>query len=100
MADITGLAEELTTGRRGIAVPLDPETVRIGETIRALREAYGMTLVELGTATGFTHGYLSKVERGQQPPTRVACRKIADGLNVPLAAIVSPTYRWDSRRAS
>lgn len=79
MANTTELIEEL-----------DPEAVRIGATIRSLRDAYGMSLVELGRRVDRTHGYLSKVERGIKKAPIALCRAIAEALGVPLHAIVSP----------
>lgn len=72
--------------------PLDPEAIRIGETIRALREANGWKLGQFATAVGKSHSYISNIEAGRKMPPRALCREIADALNVPLAAIVSTRY--------
>lgn len=73
-----------------LAPDLDPEAVRIGTTIRTLRTTYGLTLAELGTAVGKSHGYLSKIERGEKLAPRALCMDIARALGVKPAAIVSP----------
>ena len=74
-------------------VELDPEAVRIGATIRELRKAYGLKVTELAEEVGISRPYLSNVEAGRKQATRVLCAQIAGVLNVPLAAIVSSTYR-------
>jgi transcriptional regulator with XRE-family HTH domain len=72
---------------------LDPEAVRIGATIRTLRESIGLTLKELGAAVGRDHSHLSRVERGEKKAPRALCIAIARALGVPPAAIISPTYQ-------
>ena len=65
----------------------DLEAVRRGAVIKALREAYGLSAAELGPAVGITRRYLSYIEAGSKLAPVVLCRKIADHLGVPLAAI-------------
>jgi transcriptional regulator with XRE-family HTH domain len=45
--------------------PLDRSVTRLGQQIRALRHAAGLTLVQLAGATGLSHSFLSQVERGR-----------------------------------
>jgi transcriptional regulator with XRE-family HTH domain len=71
---------------------LDPEAVRIGATIKTLREAYGVTLGELASAVGRSHSFLSNIEAGRKAAPMPMCVQIARHLGVPLAAIVSPGY--------
>ena len=63
------------------------ETVRRGAVIKALREAYGIKADELATLVDVTRRYLSYIEAGDKRAPVVLCRKIADVLGVPLAAI-------------
>lgn len=71
---------------------LDPEAVRIGATIRALRNALGFPLGDLAKAIGKSHAYLSNIEHGRKRAPAPLCREIAEKLGVPPAAIVSPGY--------
>lgn len=71
---------------------LDPEAVRVGATIKTLREAYGWKLGELAQAVGRSHAFLSNIEAGRKRAPRPLCSKIATVLDVPLAAIVSSEY--------
>lgn len=66
------------------------EAVRVGETIRALREARGLTLDELANAVGISRPYLNNIERGERRLTAVLAARLADRLDVRQAAIVRP----------
>lgn len=68
---------------------LDPADVRIGATIRALSEAHGWKVGELAAALDMSHSYVSNVMAGRKRANAPLCRKIADLLRVPLAALVS-----------
>jgi transcriptional regulator with XRE-family HTH domain len=70
----------------------DPEDVRIGATIRALREAHGLKGTELARAIGVSGPLISLIESGDRKATMANCRAIAELLNVPLAAITVKGY--------
>jgi transcriptional regulator with XRE-family HTH domain len=74
---------------------LDPEAVRIGATIRALRDGRGWKLIELAAAVDYSHGYLSKIEHGLKKCPSWLARDIAAAIGVPPAAIVSPGYKYE-----
>lgn len=67
------------------------DPVRVGATIKALREAYGWKLGKFAVAVGTTHPHLSNIESGRKRCTPEMARRIADTLGVPLAAITT-TY--------
>lgn len=71
---------------------LDPEAVRVGATIRALREALGWKVGELAKAVDKNHAYISNIEHGRKRCPGPLARQIADALGVPVGAIVSPGY--------
>jgi transcriptional regulator with XRE-family HTH domain len=71
---------------------LDPEAVRLGATIKALREAYGLRTAELAEGVGISDRYLRYLEDGTKKAPLELCRKMANFLNIPLAAIAVPTY--------
>jgi transcriptional regulator with XRE-family HTH domain len=71
---------------------LDPEDVRVGATIRALREAYGLERAELATAIGKSEQLVGFIERGERRATPPVCRDIAKTLGIPLAAITVKDY--------
>jgi transcriptional regulator with XRE-family HTH domain len=65
------------------------ELIRMGATIKALREAYGWKLGKFAVAVGTTHPHLSNIEAGRKRCTPAMARKIAITLGVPLAAITT-----------
>jgi transcriptional regulator with XRE-family HTH domain len=70
----------------------DPEDIRVGATIRALREAYGLTAAQMGRLIGKSEALVTAVERGDRGATPEVCRAIADNLKIPLAAITVEGY--------
>lgn len=70
----------------------DPENVRVGATIRALREPRGLTAAELGRAIGKSEDLITAIERGERRATIVNCQAIANVLKVPVAAITVRNY--------
>lgn len=64
-----------------------------GASIRAFRRAYGMTEQQLADATGIGRRYLAYIEKGERHVNLMRCRKIADVLGVPLAAITVEAVR-------
>lgn len=66
------------------------EALRVGETIRAIREARGLKVAELANAVGISYAYLSNIEAGRRRLTPVLAAKVAAALDVRQAAIVRP----------
>lgn len=58
----------------------DAATRRLGARIRELRTARRLTLVQLATATGLSHPFLSQLERGLAQPSLGSLRRIALAL--------------------
>lgn len=59
----------------------------IGPFIRELRRERGLTMIQLAERTGFSQGFLSKVENSKSAPSLSALIKIAKELNVRLSQI-------------
>lgn len=55
--------------------------------VRTLRRERGLTLEQLGSLTGLTRSYLSKVERELSTPSISAAMKIADALGVDVGRL-------------
>jgi transcriptional regulator with XRE-family HTH domain len=72
--------------------PKDPGNVRVGATLRALREAHGLKLIEMAVAVGISHPYLSNIEAGRKAAPIPVCKKAAKLFRVPLAAITIEGY--------
>ncbi|MEM6485134.1 MAG: cupin domain-containing protein [Pseudomonadota bacterium] len=60
------------------------DSERVGEHIRRLRKARGMTLTVLSEATGISVGYLSQIERNISSPTVKTLFEISHALGVTI----------------
>lgn len=69
----------------------------IGGRIQQLRTGLGLTLDDMAGRTGFTKGYLSKIENGLKLPPIASLTRIARALATTVSDLVAPAR---SRRAS
>jgi len=60
----------------------------IGKRIKALRSEKGITLEQLAKQTGFTKGYLSKVEKSKKAPPVSTLGNIAQAFNVTISSLL------------
>ena len=68
----------------------DAERQRQGATCKALREKTGLKLGEAASAAGISYAYLSNLEAGRKPLTKVLIAKLAALYDVPQIAIARP----------
>ncbi|TQM89829.1 helix-turn-helix domain-containing protein [Roseinatronobacter monicus] len=71
---------------------------QIGDDIRALRKARGMTLKQLATAIGRSLGWLSQIERGQTAPSVRDLGLIADTLSINISVFFRSASRAEAER--
>lgn len=64
--------------------------VLVGENVRRLREAMGLTQEQLAELSGFGQNYLSDLERGKRNPTVVTLFELATALQVQPEVLVRP----------
>lgn len=57
---------------------------KLGEDLRALRKAQGLTLKALSGKSGRSVSFLSKIERGLARPSVTALQEVAEALAVPV----------------
>lgn len=57
---------------------------KLGEDLRALRKAQGLTLEDLAAASGKSLSFISKIERGQARPSVTTLQELAGALAVPV----------------
>ncbi|MCK6453338.1 MAG: cupin domain-containing protein [Alphaproteobacteria bacterium] len=77
--------------RRAVAAnPADP-THAMGEEIRHVRKAKGLTLNGLARRTGLSIGYLSQVERGLSTLSIKTLKQLSDALGVQVARLYQET---------
>lgn len=67
---------------------LDLISKSLGARLREMRRKAKLTLDDLAAATGFTKGYLSKVETGRSTPPIATLARIAQALNTEVAAFL------------
>ncbi len=71
---------------------------QIGEDIRALRKARGVTLKDVGAAVGRSLGWLSQVERGQTTPSVRDLARIADYFAINISFFFRSASRREEER--
>ena len=64
------------------------DPVAIGERVKALREAMGLSLRDLAERCDVGAATLSQVERGESSPTLAVAARIADGLELTLSQLL------------
>jgi len=60
----------------------------VGDRVKALREAMGLSLRDLARASGVSAPMVSQVERGETSPTLSVATKIASGLEMTLSQLL------------
>jgi transcriptional regulator with XRE-family HTH domain len=63
--------------------------MQLGDVIRTLRGASGLSQQELARQLEITPSYLSLIERNRREPTITVLRRIADGLGTPAALLLA-----------
>lgn len=63
--------------------------VIVGENVRALRVARGMTQERLAFAADLDLTYIGGIERGRRNPSLLVMARIADALDASLADIIA-----------
>ena len=66
---------------------------RLGERVKELRRARGLTLDGLADLSGVSRAMISKLERGEKNPTLVVAAKLAEGLGVTLSRLAGMEER-------
>lgn len=62
----------------------DAALSQLGEDLRGLRKAQGLTLDNLAQASGKSVSFISKIERGQARPSVTTLQELAGALGVPV----------------
>lgn len=69
---------------------LNPEWVRVGATLREMREMRGFKPDPFASSIGISRPYLANIEAGRKKLTNVLLARAAAALNVPQIAIMLP----------
>jgi len=62
----------------------------MGQLVRRLRVRKGLRLEDLARNTGFTKGFLSKIENGKSSPPIATLLRVAEALDVDAAVLLQP----------
>ncbi|OGV37540.1 MAG: hypothetical protein A2020_14235 [Lentisphaerae bacterium GWF2_45_14] len=65
----------------------------IAESIRRIRQQQNMTVEQLAVKSGFTKGYISRLENFRVNPSLSALSKIAAELGVPVTALFEDEFK-------
>lgn len=74
---------------------LHPEDVRIGATLRQLREDRGVKVGELANAMDISYAYLSNIEAGRKRLTPPLLVRACKALDVRQAAVIRSDHFAD-----
>lgn len=73
-----------------VPTSLDPERVRVGATLRQIRELRGVKVGELANLLNISYAYLSNIEAGRKPLTDALAVKAADVLKIRPIVLARP----------
>jgi transcriptional regulator with XRE-family HTH domain len=68
--------------------PAEDTIAKVGERIRHVRLARGLTVEKLAQKSGITKGFLSKIERGEKAPAISTLINLAKSLNVEVSRLL------------
>ncbi len=59
----------------------------VGEKLRALRKARGLSLQQVADAAGLSKAFVSQIESGTANPSLASLKRVGSALDLPLAAL-------------
>lgn len=69
---------------------LEPVDRAVGQRLRSLRRARGLSLETMASSTGLSIGFISQVERGLSSPSLRVLALLADTLQIGLGGLFEP----------
>jgi XRE family transcriptional regulator, regulator of sulfur utilization len=89
--------EQGAVGKGGRMPPLSPRHRALGDALRELRKARGLTQETLGDRSGLTTNYVGDSERGERNISVRALWQLADGLGVPASELLREAEKKGNR---
>jgi XRE family transcriptional regulator, regulator of sulfur utilization len=77
--------------------PLSPRHRALGDAVRELRKARGLTQETLADRSGLTTNYVGDAERGERNVSMRALWALADGLGVPASELLREAEKREGR---
>lgn len=99
IGSLTLLADARAAGRDTAGDLPDELAAALGERIRGLRHARGLTLVQLAARAELSHPFISQLERGLTRPSMASLERIARALGTSQVELLSVERRRTSARA-
>lgn len=69
---------------------MEPMTLRVAATLKAMRSLRGWSLADTALHTGVSKAMLGQIERGESSPTVATLWKIASGMNLAFSSFLEP----------
>lgn len=87
----------MSTDRRqeGVATPRGMDRARLGQQLRGLRRAKGLTQRDLPQPVGVTFQYISDIEKGKANPTLEVLERFAAAVDGDLQIDVDPATKGE-----
>ena len=63
------------------------DRAQLGSKVRRLRQAHGLTQVDMAKRLGISPSYLNLIEHNQRPLTRSLLMKLAEGYGIALQSL-------------
>ncbi|MFD1156775.1 helix-turn-helix domain-containing protein [Roseovarius aestuarii] len=70
--------------KKNAITPQNSALTQLGDDLRGLRKAQGLTLEDLAATSGKSVSFISKIERGQAKPSVTTLQELAGALGVPV----------------
>jgi len=83
------MAQTIEQGASTEPLTWDDADQRLGAAIRETRHARGLTLVQVASAAGLSHPFLSQLERGLAQPSMRSLFQIAEALGTTQQALLA-----------
>jgi transcriptional regulator with XRE-family HTH domain len=77
--------------------PLSPRHRALGDALRALRKARGLSQEALGDHTGLSANYIGDTERGERSVSVRVLWQLADGLGIPASELLREAEKQNKR---
>lgn len=71
---------------------LDPTLVQFGKGLRSVRKSRGISQEQLAAMCDVDRSYMGSIERGSQNPSLLLIKRVADGLGVPVSALLAAVH--------
>jgi transcriptional regulator with XRE-family HTH domain len=76
---------------RAVRLSASSQRIPLGSRLRSSRQAQGLTIVQVATATGLTKGFISRIERDETSPSVATLLTICEVLSIEVGSLFAAT---------